>query len=289
MNTNAANSNGRKKALGGSSSSYPAYPYAKQLYSKSTDQIAAELQELSNTTAMETEAMKTDYAQQIKTLEWKLQKLDKDWREYKEATAKEMQVSVVKGQDEQDVLLQQIAGLLTQLEEEKKVVVQETDKNVELQGQRAVLQADLEALQQTFSKTVNDLEDAYELEQNARAKEQTQHVETVEQIQDEQRAAVQAAVVAGLQQTETVRANLTSQLTDTMEELNLAQLSLATTRDTLRSREDLISEWSADRSSVRAMARLTWQLVQGRVKARAGRLKDKVQAWAHDVKPRKGP
>jgi DNA repair exonuclease SbcCD ATPase subunit len=231
------------------------------------------------------DALRDDATGEIKEYENHLTQLETEYRQSLVSMTDQLSSTQVSALEKEHALMQEITTLLASLEEEKQAGQGSLQRAEQLEQERTELQEQLAALQVSYADTIHDLEDAYELEQNARSKEQASHVQEMLQLEQQSRAGLEEAERQGLEATEQVRSQYIQQFKEKEQEIETIKTKLKSVKQSLRDREDLIAEWAADRASAKALTRQLWQLLKGRVLARADRVTTKFKLWFSDDAP----
>jgi chromosome segregation ATPase len=221
------------------------------------------------------DALTEQAAADIQTLESNLVVLQHEYSNYQSSMEEQLKTLQVTASEKESALFQEMTTLLSKLEEEQAAVVQSVEKVEQLQQEISDLQQQITEMKQEYANTLHDLEDDYELEQNARTKEQAEHVSELKRVRQEAITHVEAVERGANEHTERVKVEYNKRHVEQQEAMESVQVKLTTVQSSLRDREDLIAEWASDRSSARTMTRQVWQLLKGRVVSRVRRIKNR--------------
>jgi hypothetical protein len=221
----------------------------------------------------------------IHQLETNLKVLQHEYSNYQTNMTEQLNTAQVTASEKEHALFEEITTLLSALEAEQQALRESVAKTEQLQQGLVDLQQTMTAMQQEYTMTVHDLEDDYEMEQTARTKERAEHVSELVRLRQEAVAHVEAVERAATEQTDRVRADYSRRQTATHSDIERVQVKLTNVQQSLRDREDLIAEWAADRASAKSLTRQLWQLLRGRVVARARRIKSRLRLWFSDEAP----
>lgn len=111
-------------------------------------------------------------AKEIQSLQTRLEKASNDWQDYKLSSNRQQIAASQTAGEKEGVMQQLIANLRITLEEQKEATKHEGQKAAENWNKRMESEVELSQLQRDYAKAVQKWEDAYELEQKARAKDQ---------------------------------------------------------------------------------------------------------------------
>jgi chromosome segregation ATPase len=221
----------------------------------------------------------------IHALEADLTVLQHEYSNYQSHMTEQLTTAQVTASEKEHALFREMTTLLSKLEEEQVAGVQSAQRVEQLQQEMGALQQQITAMQQEYTSTLHDLEDDYELEQNARTKDRAEHVSELLRVRQEAVAHVEAVERGANEHTDRVRVEYNRRHVEQQQAMESVQVKLTTVQSSLRDREDLIAEWAADRSSAKTMTRQVWQLLKGRVVARVRRIKSRLTLWFSDEAP----
>jgi hypothetical protein len=219
--------------------------------------------------------MEASKAKDIEVLQSRLVTLSKELQDYKLSSHREhvnANTALVK---EKDALSQQVANLQTVLLNREKETKDQSQNVQVYSDQRVELEAQLAQFQRESQQALQTLEAAYVREQKANTDNQATAAQRLMSADTEARRKLWDARSEGREGSERVRINLTSRLVQKEKEILQAKIALS-------DREDLITKWSAERSSAKTMALHAVQLVQMRIVSRISRFKNGVQQGAID-------
>ena len=111
-------------------------------------------------------------ATEIKAMQTRLESVSNELQDYKFKTHKEQTEARKVASRQNDALLQQLANLEIALQQQEQATKSESLQVQELWTQRTNLESEVSQLQKDYAKVVQDWEDAYALERQARADDQ---------------------------------------------------------------------------------------------------------------------
>ena len=157
-------------------------------------------------------------------------------------------------------LQEEIKGLrvkVDELEGEYSKAKSLTDK---LKTQRDDLETELNSLKERYAQDITEWENRFELEQNARKKEQEKNLQLLDQAKVAAKKREQEAITDGQEMAEKMREMYASHLADT--EKQLSEIS-----EEVSGKDEYIEQLESERKSVSKLLKQSFGLVRTRVKA----------------------
>jgi len=157
-------------------------------------------------------------------------------------------------------LQEEIKGLrvkVDELEGEYSKAKSLTDK---LKTQRDDLETELNSFKERYAQDITEWENRFELEQNARKKEQEKNLQLLDQAKVAAKKREQEAITDGQEMAEKMREMYASHLADTEKQLSAMVKEVS-------GKEEYIEQLESERKSVSKLLKQSFGLVRTRVKA----------------------